>query len=742
MATVNHPEFQTYLQSISDKYKCWWKFYTLTDGEYFDFGLMVQEVQKQKREKQQEEIELLPVLEGIRKYADKHVLLIGKPGSGKSTALQRLLWEDAQAIIQGKKRIIPVLVELRNWDEDICTSVEYFICDFLESGEESIDVSEIKKLLRNAKLLLLIDGFNELPSDEAQTKIKQFRKKYPETPMIFTTRDLDVGGNLGIDKQLQMQPLTENQMRKFVITYFPQDGEEMLQQLGNRLRELGETPLILKMLCDVFQLDGKIPKNRGQLFRQFDRKVNGFKEDKETVPIPEGLRRWKGELLQYLAFEMMQPKNPQANYTDFRLSISRSQTEAILENFLKGRVDFSGKKEWLDGLLKHCLLESKTSESEQVVIEFHHQLFQEYYAAEYLLRLLLNLSDEKLKHDYLNLLKWTEPLALMLGLVEDETQALQVVKLALEVDLMLDARLAGEVRKEFQEKTKSLISELKVAQIKKNFLLNKQPEEIKNERRRHEDNMIEIGAYGQANIYLEDGCLVQEYNPFYEIKKKISVNGEEYFRNIEKFKDDLKSQDFMTRFNAAKMLGDIGSDLMVDELCQAYDAEFTQHPMNFVVRTAIIQALEEIGSDKAIQTFDKALNDENFGVRNVAINGLCKIGSESVIPILIKALKDEESYIRESAAEALRILGYGKAISALHDIFLKEPENSVFWRVAEALKLIQNRCNFYNHEIFRSPPIEDNNNLQPPQITYDMRGANIGNVAHNVQGNQQSNPPQ
>ncbi len=395
-------------------------------------------------------------MEGIRKYADKHVLLRGKPGSGKSTALKQLLWEDAEALIQGEKRKIPVLVELRNWD----TSVENLIYKFLQKNKHRIDISEIEDLLFDGTLLLLMDGLNELPSDKARDNVARFRQDYSETPMVFTTRDLAVGGNLGIDKQLEMQPLTETQMREFVIAYLPQQSEQMLQQLDNRLRELGETPLILKMLCDVFKSSGEIPKSRGELFRKFDSKVNHIKEDKETVPIPEGLRRWKGELLQYLAFEMMQPKNPQANSTDFRLSISRSQTEAILENFLKGRVDFSGKKEWLDGLLKHCLLESKTSESEQVVIEFHHQLFQEYYAAEYLfLRLLPNLSDEKLKHDYLNLLKWTESLALMLGLVEDEAQALRVVRLALEVDLMLGARLAGEVRKEFQEKAIGLLLE-------------------------------------------------------------------------------------------------------------------------------------------------------------------------------------------------------------------------------------------------------------------------------------------
>lgn len=721
MPSTEYP-FETYLQSISEKYKCWWNLYTLTDVEYFDFGLMVQEVKpKQAQGKQKEEkLEPLPLFEGVRQYADKHVLLRGKPGSGKSTALQKLLWEDAEALIQGEKRKIPVLVELRNWD----TSVEKLIYKFLRKNKHRIGISEIEDLLFDGELLLLMDGLNELPSDEARDNVARFRQDYSETPMIFTTRDLGVAGNLGIDKQLEIQPLTETQMREFVIAYLPQLGEEMLQQLDNRLRELGETPLILKMMCDVFKLSGEIPKNRGELFRKFDSEVNQLKEDKETVPIPEGLRRWKRELLECLAFKMMQPENPQGNSTDFRLSISRSETEAIFENFLKGRVEFPAKKEWLDGLLKHCLLESKASESEQVVIEFHHQLFQEYYAAEYLLRLLPNVSDRKLQRDYLNLLKWTEAVALMLALVEDETQALRVVRLGLEVDLMLGASLANKVGKEFEEKTKNIITKSSVHEESEKRLLDKQLDYILNERQIHENNMIEIGAW-QPNYYVKDGLLIQDYSQANEIKNKKSVNGEEYFKNLDKFKDDLKSQDFMTRFNAAKMLGDIGSETIIDELCLAYDAEFTEHPMNFIVRLAIIQALEEIGSDKAIQTFDKALSDENVAVRNVAVNGLLKIRSESVVPILVKALKDEESYIRETVAEALVILEDEKVISSLYNIFLKEPQYGVFQRVAEVIRLIQERCKLYNHEIFHSPPIEEQENNQNNQYSINAETVQI-----------------
>jgi hypothetical protein len=65
-----------------------------------------------------------------------------------------------------------------------------------------------------------------------------------------------------------------------------------------------------------------------------------------------------------------------------------------------------------------------------------------------LLRGTEGVSDDELKPEYLNYLKWTEPLALMLELVEDEAQAVRVVRLALEVDLRLGASLAGAVKPE------------------------------------------------------------------------------------------------------------------------------------------------------------------------------------------------------------------------------------------------------------------------------------------------------
>lgn len=100
-----------YLQSIRNEYQEWWQVYTITDVVgtknleksprdcLFDFGLMVETVEETKPQEnpqqKEEKKERLGVLEGLRKYKDNHVLLSGKPGSGKSTSLIRLLLEEA-----------------------------------------------------------------------------------------------------------------------------------------------------------------------------------------------------------------------------------------------------------------------------------------------------------------------------------------------------------------------------------------------------------------------------------------------------------------------------------------------------------------------------------------------------------------------------------------------------------------------------------------------------------------------
>jgi predicted NACHT family NTPase len=417
-----------YLESLCTNYAQWWQAYTITDvvGQkrveaessplLFDFGLMVQTVERERDErgkgeekvererdergKGEEKVERLSVLEGLRKYASEHVLLVGRPGSGKSTALARLLLEEAEtssqffsrnivgvgaqglAPLQGinGQTKIPVLVELRYYR----TSILDLIQDFLQRHDANltVDAETLKTWLRQGQLLLLLDGLNELPSEEARRDLQKFRQDYQKTtPMIFTTRDLGVGGDLGIAKKLEMQPLSEVQMQQFVRAYLPQQGEQMLRQLGSRLWEFGQTPLLLMMLCSLFRAMGKVPPNLGLVFRQFAQSYYG--NLKQDVPVTEESRDWCQLLLEQLAFRMTQGKNQ----TDLQVAISKQEAEEILTAFLRDEGLEQPRNralKWLKDLLKHHLIQLGAGNQ----IEFRHQLIQEYYTAEYLLKVL------------------------------------------------------------------------------------------------------------------------------------------------------------------------------------------------------------------------------------------------------------------------------------------------------------------------------------------------------------------
>ncbi|MDY6781758.1 MAG: hypothetical protein SW833_04245 [Cyanobacteriota bacterium] len=180
-------------------------------------------------------------------------------------------------------------------------------------------------------------------SCRARSQLAAFRRKYPRVPAIFTTRDLSLGGDFGIEKKLEMQ-LSDRQL-------------------------------------------------------------------------------W-GKALKHLAWVMMGGEKP----VELQVAIRRQEAERELEKrFEKEPSPPKTTRDCLDDLLKYHLLQIKTGNE----IEFRHQLIQEYYAAEALLGRLGDLSDGELKREYLNYLKWTEPVALMLALVGDEVQAVRVVRLAM-----------------------------------------------------------------------------------------------------------------------------------------------------------------------------------------------------------------------------------------------------------------------------------------------------------------------
>ncbi len=619
--------------------------YTPTDALLpLQVGMIAQqELEDQTESSPTRKVEQLPVLEGLRKYAlgnpREHVILAGRPGSGKSTALQQL------RLALAAEGLVPVLVQLKG-----DRSVPAMIQGEFRRARQRVSLEQIDDWLLADQLILLLDGINEIPKDDLRRDLADFREQNSTVPMIFTTRDLALGGDLGISRRLEMKPLTVLQMQEFVGQRLPDVGGKLLEQLGDRLGEIAETPLLLKMLCDVFGETQQIPENKGELFRWFDREYDKFKG---LPPVSEDFRRFKSEILQQLAFVMM--TGDSSKPTEFWLTIDRGVAEREIERFLIDRVSepAAKAKEWLEDLLEHHLLQV-AAETNQV--EFHHQLFQEYYAAVNLLGMFHDghpdvTERHRFQHFYLNYLKWTEIVLLLLSLQPDNAITEEILISASEVDPVLGIQFRGCLKR----KNKTVESDESSLEIDISVLFKSV---TSHDRDTAKSAISDLSSLGDAAIPALIEALKNEDPMNYMAAEALGNTSTKIV--IPMLLLAINDEDDFMREGAARALGNLDGIKEWDFSMGRFDRHITKHPLNNITSKLAID------SRNALQ---KCLNDDDSGVRSAAAIALGKIGYNGSESMLYKMLAEEfHSSVRKSAAVGLIMLGLDNFIPALSNL--------------------------------------------------------------------------
>jgi len=606
--------------------------------------------------------------------------------------LRKLLLEEADKAKQDPKVRIPVLVSLRRFK----TSTSGLVRDAFQRHGARLGANQLDSLLSYSRFFLLFDGVNELPREETRLDLESFRLKYrSSTPMVFTTRDIGLGGDLGIHKKLEIAPLSAKQIESFVHAYIgdPHAAKRMLRSLRDRTRELAQTPLLLWMLCSVFKAKESIPLGLGEVFRIFTGRYE--LEEKKDAPVSKESRRWWPKLLAKLAYHMMKSGDQP---TEMALVIARDEVEKVLNSYLREQeIEKPVQKaaQLLDDLINHHLL----SEDAQAGIEFLHQLIQEYYAAEYMLTFLPGLGAAKVQHYYLNYLKWTEPIAMMMEFVDSEAKALELIRLALDVDPVLGARLAGRVKKQFQEKVVQLVAcwqehsvfqmwllfgtaseaavqPLMKASVDENedvrkvvtyALVNTGSEEAIEPLKKmcwdKDEDVRTLAAYGLGKIGTDEAiqALMEALvNEDADVRRAAAfgLGWTDRKSAIQPLIRALEDKDEDVRSAAARALGRIGAEEALENLLEALAKDEE-------LRVAAAYALGKIGTEAAVRTLIRALEDKNEDVRSAAAFGLGWTDSESAIQPLIRALEDKDEEVRSAVAEALGRISAEEAIEPL-----------------------------------------------------------------------------
>lgn len=608
--------FKEYLKLACNDYKNYWNRYVFIDEikeRWFEFELYTEIKNKKKKENNEssesgtEKEAILNVINGIEIQS---LLIYGRPGSGKSTLLAKLFYEALLKFQHSGSNLIPVLIELKSYEVvGESPGIQGLILRTLQNYDPEIDENDLKQARKQKRLLLLIDGFNELTDEKAKIKIKEYCKSI--TKIVTSRSDNDWRE---IEKKIGIDPLSPQEVKKFFRERLPSSSQAELEALGDRVKDFGETPLIVWMLYSIFNTSKEIPETRGEAYRRF---TNLYAEQaKEGINLNESQT-----LLRKLAFEMMQSCNSNTSY-EFRPQISEIEAQSIL-----------GSEATLK-ILRNCHLLNAYGQPGNRRIQFCHQSLQEYYAAEEILDGLRNETnnfnnDEYFQYFFLNRLEWTETISLMMSLLDDRDHKLmlRIIKLALDVDLSLGAKLIGDIKNTFQNRVISLLFDPKICRL------------------------VRIGFFKFS---------IRISVPYW---LKITLWTESRSSALmEKWLEAFKSNDSWVRWHAIYGLRYCEPKKVMPIFLEALDDEDKD------IRLAAVRGLSYIDSSTMIPCLIKATRDEEVSVRKEAVQAICKLRTRDAIPIFHEMIEDPSGLIRHDLVKGLSQLDSQTAISELRSL--------------------------------------------------------------------------
>jgi hypothetical protein len=210
-----------------------------------------------------------------------NLMVVGKPGSGKTTYLQHLVIECDAGRLQSHK--IPVLIKLRDFVND-GRLFSYSIIRYLEETWNLL-ATETKVILEKGRLLLLLDGLDEVRQENIQAiteEIEQFCRNYPRVQVVITCRTQRHNFRFKRFDYIEVADFNESQARLFAEHWFKsikqneveglEESQSFLTHLfdeKNRLvRELAITPILLSLTCAVFHHSKKFYSKRSKLYEE------------------------------------------------------------------------------------------------------------------------------------------------------------------------------------------------------------------------------------------------------------------------------------------------------------------------------------------------------------------------------------------------------------------------------------------------------------------------------------------
>lgn len=193
--------------------------------------------------------------QAFAKYKGR-VLLLGGPGSGKTTTLLAFARDAVAARLHDTDLPVPVLGRVSGWDSEAKASIAAWLAHRLPMFDER----ELEELIGSGGVLLLLDGLDELGPEREDKRTgrrydprARFIEILPSTgQLVLTSRARDyeaIGTKVPANGAVTLRPLDDEQLRRYL------EGMPTLQSAidsDDTLRELVRAPLLLNIFTRAF----------------------------------------------------------------------------------------------------------------------------------------------------------------------------------------------------------------------------------------------------------------------------------------------------------------------------------------------------------------------------------------------------------------------------------------------------------------------------------------------------------